>query len=273
MSKFKVGDKVRTRANCGDAKIGEEYIVQESLIQSDRRLCIAENVAKRTHCSCCENWELVPNLPEKWCIKPKNEQELKEVYKYCCKVSEAKSTTCYYHYPAFSSNCWASRNIQPGYTEITFEEFKKYILDTTDMKDKKIIGYKAPVDMYSGGVQKGHLFVTNASDSYKPQGEVSTLLERELVMPSSIVETWEPVYEDDKIMLGKWEVKFNSNKTVSIGCSGSEKTYVRGDVEAIQRVLQLPNIKINAIIFGDSSEEVLITTEICDKILKRLNEN
>lgn len=51
----------------------------------------------------------------------------------------------------------------------------------------KIIGYKAPFDMYSGKqIVKGDIFVVCHTDTYSCKG---------YVFPSEIVETWEPEFE------------------------------------------------------------------------------
>lgn len=66
-------------------------------------------------------------LPEKWCIKPINEEIVEYLDKYGTFKPYTKSNTMYAHFP--SSNTYTTfTNIQDGYIEITFEQFKKYIL-------------------------------------------------------------------------------------------------------------------------------------------------
>jgi hypothetical protein len=58
--------------------------------------------------------------------------------------------------------------------------------------EKKIIGYKCPQDLFEGKVKKGELYI-KISDSYGPKNTPASRLE----LPKEIVETWEPVYEQE----------------------------------------------------------------------------
>ena len=78
-------------------------------------------------------------LPEKWCIKPKDEEEAELIFSFegISKHQDSKSIIHYQHYPPYKilkgqpqENCTASRLIRLGYTEITIEQFKKYVLNT-----------------------------------------------------------------------------------------------------------------------------------------------
>lgn len=74
-------------------------------------------------------------LPEKWCVKRN-----KEVRDW---LNQNKQTSCLYesingnkyvHYPAhLHAHLYTSP--QPGYTEITFEQFKQYVLKQSNMKE------------------------------------------------------------------------------------------------------------------------------------------
>lgn len=81
-------------------------------------------------------------------------------------------------------------------TEITFEEFKQMFL----IEMKKIKGYKNPTDLYNGYVKAGSLWTSFDKSSYSINTE-----QGELYLPTEIVETWEPVYED-KIKPGDWVI-------------------------------------------------------------------
>jgi hypothetical protein len=76
-------------------------------------------------------------LPEKWCIKPKDEEEAELIFSFegISKHQDSKSIIHYQHYPPYKMSdhpdaCTACRLIQFGYTEITIEQFKKYVLNT-----------------------------------------------------------------------------------------------------------------------------------------------
>jgi hypothetical protein len=64
-------------------------------------------------------------LPDKWCIR-----DIPEVKDYFEKYNKGNYTcrnTAYLHYPRIDRACY-HKTIQEGYTEITFEQFKKYVL-------------------------------------------------------------------------------------------------------------------------------------------------
>lgn len=94
------------------------------------------------------------------------------------------------------------------FTEITLEQFKQFVLKEPVMK-KKIIGYKAPIDLFGGDVKKDTIYKPTSShptpqpkfcpvdDSNKPICGFSYDL------PKEIVETWEPVYEEE-YKVGDW---------------------------------------------------------------------
>ncbi len=83
-----------------------------------------------------------------------------------------------------------------GFTEITVEQLTK--TKTNNMK-KKIIGYIAPQDYFGGDIKKGTTLVksdyynTYRKKDYNPSGF--------FVLPKEIVETWEPVYEEDQVKI------------------------------------------------------------------------
>lgn len=77
-------------------------------------------------------------LPEKWCVKAetKEEADIIQSFKGISENHDASSTCFYQHYPPFQLNCVASYEIYPSYTEITFEQFKMYVLNS---KPKPVI--------------------------------------------------------------------------------------------------------------------------------------
>lgn len=77
-------------------------------------------------------------------------------------------------------------------TLITLEFWDECVNGT----QRKIIGYKAPFDLY-GGIKKGNLFTKDHSIKWGYRHKNSYCI------PDEIVETWEPVYEEEKL-----EVKY-----------------------------------------------------------------
>ena len=85
-------------------------------------------------------------LPEKWCINRKDKPEvIKWFNKNAVKGQDySKYLLGYYtHYPSWRNNCHTYENILEGYTEITLEQFKKYVLKKSPLpssqSDFKII--------------------------------------------------------------------------------------------------------------------------------------
>lgn len=72
--------------------------------------------------------------------------------------------------------------------QILFNQWKK-----ESEFSPKIIGYKAPFDLFNGYIKKGHLFIEWSKKHYYSavNENVSTYS-----LPKEIVETWEAVYEE-----------------------------------------------------------------------------
>lgn len=92
-------------------------------------------------------------LPEKWCCRPQDNKELNELYNYLKDLYsdwEGESIdNYYYYYPPFRvekrRKYFAYQSIIEGYKEITFNQFKEYVLNKTNnnmTENKEIIGYK-----------------------------------------------------------------------------------------------------------------------------------
>ena len=90
-----------------------------------------------------ENLEKEFVLPEKWCINKlanleiigewfnKNSDvpaEHRSFVDYCTDLNNFP----YLHYPEYSLGSCVSKEVQKGYTEITFEQFKKYVMKEED---------------------------------------------------------------------------------------------------------------------------------------------
>lgn len=83
-----------------------------------------------------------------------------------------------------------------GQGEITFEQFKKYILKQDDMSE--IVGYKCPLMLFNGNIPKGTIYRPLASK--KNTTYAATCYNGRIIdsgktnLPKEIVEQWEPVY-------------------------------------------------------------------------------
>jgi hypothetical protein len=101
----------------------------------------------------------------------------------------------FFQYYTISNNLFDKTVDKSNFTEITTEQFIA-MFDKKETEPRKIIGYKAPFDL-GGHKIKGELFKLTSSDfgkwydcKYDDLYQIS-----EIVLPSEIVETWEPVFE------------------------------------------------------------------------------
>lgn len=88
--------------------------------------------------------------------------------------------------------------------KITYGQFLRHILNKNPMK-KKIIGYKAPMDMPSWYIKKDDLLCpyNEESTNYVVKTRRNN---NSMSLPKELVETWEAVYEEDQtktLVLGK----------------------------------------------------------------------
>lgn len=78
-------------------------------------------------------------VPEKWCVKATRET-FDSLQRYTKKVLGRTPAdggqNSYYHFPEFGSLCTCD-NIKPGYTEISFADFQKYIIKQSDILPEK----------------------------------------------------------------------------------------------------------------------------------------
>jgi len=172
-----------------------------------------------------EEWDSIVNLkeefvlPEKWCIRPTKEQE-NTVFAYF--KSKKSNFVCgnvssymWYYSPERGYHAFLNGKSTDyeGYTEITFEQFKQYILGQNMENKEEIIGYKAPYDLFGGKIKQGDLY------KFKDTGYVHYLSDA-YYLPKEIVETWEAVYKTKEqtytLSNGK-EVKITKDYVVCAG--------------------------------------------------------
>lgn len=71
------------------------------------------------------------NIPEKWCVK--TEEATREIVERFLHangyIAKLHNEDYYCHFPFIGKSGSCYYNIQQGYTEITFEQFEKYILN------------------------------------------------------------------------------------------------------------------------------------------------
>lgn len=152
--------------------------------------------------------------------------------------------------------------IMDGYTKITFEQFKKYVLK---QEDKKIIGYKVPHNLCNGIIKAGSIYVKRndpTSYNYSPDGSSNGFN-----LPKEIVEKWEPVYEsvEEDIFIDKFKVEFKENATIAFG----NRSWSNLSLQDLHRTMK--TIKSKAIFLTINNEDIEVDFETIEKIYKRIN--
>lgn len=173
-------------------------------------------------------------LPEKWKVA------VKENLKFFNDLGRNLSTTacCGYitsnpylwKYPTWGY--WMDSESCEDYQEITFEQFKKYVLKQDNMKE--IIGYKCPQQLFGSDIFEGEIFTKVPRRAiYTCKGHSNT----EYKLPAEIVETWEPVYKQDEYKIGDWVYWSGNNPTFAkinseIGTDNCYKLDVDGNISS-----------------------------------------
>lgn len=167
-------------------------------------------------------------FPEKWYVKNDYSQKFKSVIiSYFNEIFKVGYTgnSDYYYFENYELGATDNESKIKGLTELSIDEI--YYLISKQAKPmagekretRKIIGYKCPMDMWSPrdggvGVKKGDLFVkSKVGDlNYEHYRIKNTHL------PKELVETWEPVYENDKIIVpgSDYEVNIRSKDSTVI---------------------------------------------------------
>ena len=185
--------------------------------------------------------EIIDNfvLPEKWCCKG-----YKEVAEYSnihgvCKGIYSENLNLYHHYPSLYFNATLDHKIFYGYTEITLEQFKKYVLKM----DKKIIGYRLLKD--SPECKKGDIFKEYDSNASYYKCISSNIYYNKSTIQNK--EWFEPIYEEDDITIGSYKVHLNEFG-IKVGC----RIIPLEDIKALKSAIQLCN-KYNLTIFDNGT--------------------
>lgn len=169
-------------------------------------------------------------------------------------------------------------------TEITLEQFKKYVLKEKEPDmEKKIIGYKCPESYYGGSIPKGTIW-RKLSSGYtwyvsdvdinggKYFADMTVVNQYNRNIPAEIVETWEPVYEEEKIIIAGYEAKFFKNY-VTFGC----KRIAKDEVTAFRTVLLweqwATDDKVGYIKMTIDGKEIKVTIPLLDSILKKFEDD
>lgn len=149
----------------------------------------------------------IKSLEEEYIVRCENYIESNEV----CRFIKGRSLTCSYYKYVIHSNrktCSLWDDIPTHLKRLpilAFSEWKQ-LKDKEMNKDKKIIGYKAPYDIFNGKIKAGHLYKPLASCNPTTYCAMSISGQIPLDcgktnLPKEIVETWEAVYEQEEIKI------------------------------------------------------------------------
>lgn len=172
-------------------------------------------------------------LPEKWCVRI----DKQEVVDYCnvhglyppYKIIEDGIT--YAHFPGWN-DCTTCNGIKSGYTEITYSQFIKYVLNKEVMEEnKEIIGWKLKADC-----EKYRKVALQIMNDYNGKGS-NHLEERadfigkdnitvKVLKEAGVLGLWfEPVYGEKTLRFGGYDVTFEKvTSGVRISCNGETGT-------------------------------------------------
>lgn len=185
-------------------------------------------------------------LPKKWCIKSGDRSVVDYCNKYGAKppYGEIECNNNYCHFPATNNNrATTLSDIQPGYTEITLEQFKKYVLKQKEMKDKKIIGYNFKPSMKQ--YEQAALTIAQIPDWNRFNPHLTSDRCITLLKSAAVLDIWfDPVYEKEypRINIGGYDAKFNEDEAyVRFGC----QRFTKGDVIVFGDILMRSGLRID----------------------------
>lgn len=215
-----------------------------------------------------EPWEDF-KLPEKWCVLEthENHEVINKWFIDHLELNRVKpqGVVGYIYLEEDAIYGWRMSTIKPkGYTEITFEQFKKYVMKeetkTTTM-DKKIVGYLLLKDTPQ----------TKAGSIFRPDVLLSVYScthSKEWFQPIFMADTswFKPIYEEDKIEIGGYEVKF-IKRTHSNCTTIDDNCFTQDFWEAARTITRHAKAKI--MIGCNKQFDVSIGT--INKILDKLN--
>jgi hypothetical protein len=150
-------------------------------------------------------------------------------------------------------------NAFEGYTIIDSEVL---IAEIKKLDNRKIKGYKAPMDMFKGRdgffVRKGDLYVKrdDPSNNYRLERDLDEAL---FAIPSEIAESWEPVYEEENKPVFKHIPHIISYfKGCNVICCVGEYILVSNDTNPEPKYIIRHYIsKENGFLFDDTFSEEL----------------
>jgi len=164
-------------------------------------------------------------LPNRWCISrdltpTQNEAVTDWVNKTFGVAFRSDKIKGYYRIDTTNCNItWGSDKLD--YDEISFPDFNFHVLDDKYVEPKvpKLIGYKAPINLFNDTIVAGDvLVIQDRPDTYQVKR-----IPKYFTLPHEIVEKWGKVYEEesielvlgtrkDKILIEKGSISYRGEK-------------------------------------------------------------
>jgi len=159
-------------------------------------------------------------FPKEWAVQNDGSQRFKDTVVRYINTFWIKGEDLRAYYGWIDNRWQVVGSLQSRVSLLTLDEFEE-ILNNQKSKEmaKEISGYKCPMNMWNAkdggvGVLKGDLFVKSGTGTlnYVHHRISNTFL------PKELVESWEPVYEDKKIIVpgSSYEVVIVSRNTTMI---------------------------------------------------------
>lgn len=221
-------------------------------------------------------------IPETWAIKTtqdthtvvtdwinKNSQTGKKSY-------HTYPVGSFYHFPAYMfsiDKCHQGQVLESDYTEITFEQFEKHILNQSNTMNKEIIGYKFKPE-FEHLKEIAEKIATSDGDfndlpltHYLKRNCWGTFKER--LEQAGVLNLWfKPVYEAKKVMIGLNEVELNPTKR---GVYINKEYYPKEEVIQLANTLADHSSQIKCLVVGCSGQLQVDLNKI-NEILKTFDE-
>jgi len=193
-----------------------------------------------------EQWnEAVNGFPEKWCMEIKDREQFDAVSVWFgfanSWIGWANWRLSNLRYVLYNKTS-DFNNLRYNLPEITFEQFKKYVLKKETM-EKKIIGYKL-----EEGCEKYLPVLDKISSAFSVTRnyyiEVGCIYYDDF-KEAQVLDLWfEPIYEGDTpdITINSYKAQFNGD-TVRFGCKTYTKEFIFNLEDVLNRGVDLTNEK------------------------------
>lgn len=239
--------------------IGYSCIKRNNIYNSDYLINTGLSVEYYAH-TFPNDWELIEDftLPDKWYIKVPNEEDCKLYWDYfnTCYI---RSLTGFWYY---TSNKIAIQDesdvIQGGYTKITINEFKKYVLKLDDM-EKEIIGYKLKENCKQYDKAAARICGVDNNIINRELAFYKTSPCEESLIEAGVLDLWfEPVYKPKYELpdIGPYKGSVEGH-TVKYGCKSID----------IACLIELQKLRVKSI----EIDRYIIRKDTIDKIIDYFN--